>query len=289
MHDHMTEVDLSLSAASPPSSGESMPVSSRKNLTTARPIDIESVGDEANNEEILPVNSQQSLTGTTEGAYLDSYKVEYWRAHKYAVGLTNPTWEDEKTESTFCDESCCLYITGMACSNSCFRAGRIGNMVVLRENSNGSKCMVGPFWPWLIFITYPLIFGVSGVCYFKVVRKFSAPEQVFWFALTFGLIIALSFTGFRDPGILLRKSERQIQSWIWNDQALTYRPRGARYDSDCGCVIEGFDHTCPWTGTGIGKKNMGSFQCFVGLVFLNLIIDVMLLTGAITSFGIGAI
>lgn len=290
-HDrHLAEVDPSSSAASLSSPGEPMPVSSRKNLSTPRPMDIESAGDDGNiNEEVTPMNSSQhSLTGATEAANLDSYKVEHWRAHKYAVGLTNPTWEDEQTESELCSESFCLYVTGMFCSNRCIRAGRIGNMVVLRENSNGFKCIIGPFWPMLIFITYPLIFGVSGACYYKVVMKFSAFEQVMWFALTFGLIFSLFLTSFRDPGIWLRKSERLNQSWVWNDQALSFRPRGARYDNDCACVIEGFDHTCPWTGTGIGKKNMGSFQCFVGLVFVNLMVDVMLLTGAITSFGVGA-
>ena len=37
--------------------------------------------------------------------------------------------------------------------------------------------------------------------------------------------------------------------------------------------------SCPWTGTAIGKKNMRSFQCFVALVFLCLIVDIFLLTG----------
>ena len=43
-------------------------------------------------------------------------------------------------------------------------------------------------------------------------------------------------------------------------------------------IIEEFDHTCPWTGTAIGKKNMGSFQWFIGMVFICLIMDIFLLT-----------
>jgi hypothetical protein len=38
---------------------------------------------------------------------------------------------------------------------------------------------------------------------------------------------------------------------------------------------------CPWTGTAIGRKNMPAFQAFVGLVFFCLIIDILLLTGAL--------
>ena len=40
--------------------------------------------------------------------------------------------------------------------------------------------------------------------------------------------------------------------------------------------------SCPWTGTAIGKKNMTAFQCFVGLVFVCLILDIVLLTGALS-------
>ena len=39
------------------------------------------------------------------------------------------------------------------------------------------------------------------------------------------------------------------------------------------------DLSCPWTGTAIGKKNMTSFQFFVGLVFVCLMMDIVLLTG----------
>lgn len=52
-----------------------------------------------------------------------------------------------------------------------------------------------------------------------------------------------------------------------------------RYDPDTAVIVEGFDHTCPWTGTAIGKKNMLAFQCFVTLVFVCLIFDIILLTG----------
>ena len=32
---------------------------------------------------------------------------------------------------------------------------------------------------------------------------------------------------------------------------------------DCGVIIDDFDHTCPWTGTGIGGKNMPFFTAFL--------------------------
>ena len=55
----------------------------------------------------------------------------------------------------------------------------------------------------------------------------------------------------------------------------------AQYDSDCGVVIEGFDHVCPWTGTGIGARNMNAFHTFVSCLCVCLIFDVLLLVGAL--------
>jgi DHHC palmitoyltransferase len=75
-----------------------------------------------------------------------------------------------------------------------------------------------------------------------------------------------------------RHLESDNPDWIWNDQALTYRPLNAKYDSECACVIEGFDHTCPWTGTAIAKKNMLYFRVFVILVFTMLFVDFVVLT-----------
>ena len=51
------------------------------------------------------------------------------------------------------------------------------------------------------------------------------------------------------------------------------------YDRDCGVVIEEFDHTCPWTGTGIGKANMPYFSTFVSCVCICLIFNILLMVG----------
>ncbi|KAL7546361.1 hypothetical protein ACHAWF_009692 [Thalassiosira exigua] len=168
--------------------------------------------------------------------------------------------------------------------------------------------VVGPFWPMLVFITYPLIFGVSALTLHSGLPGKPFVVQLGWALLTGGLIYSLFKTGFRDPGILARHREPPPVEddlddeaargggrrrnpfrwrdrggpWAWSDQAQSYRPRNSMYCPDCKVVVEEFDHTCPWTGTAIGKKNMGSFQMFVGLVFACLIMDIFLLTsGAI--------
>jgi palmitoyltransferase ZDHHC9/14/18 len=129
----------------------------------------------------------------------------------------------------------------------------------------------------LIFVTYPLIFGVSGWAFtVAILPGKKHPMLVLgWLVITLALIVALSLTGCRDPGIMYRHPRPPPQNenqWRWNDQAQTFRPRLAYYDSDTAVMVEEFDHTCPWTGTAIGKGNMFPFQCFVCLVFVCLVV-----------------
>lgn len=161
------------------------------------------------------------------------------------------------------------------------------------------QLVVGPFWPMLIFITYPLIFAVSAWTLYSGVPDKPWFIQALWAILTLLLIRSLYNTGFRDPGILQRYNtppptntdehshtrrigyrwgNEEVGPWRWTEQTHSYRPKGSMYCTDCKVVIEEFDHTCPWTGTAIGKKNMSSFQMFVALVFLCLIVDIFLIT-----------
>ena len=125
--------------------------------------------------------------------------------------------------------------------------------------------IVGPFWPMLIFITYPLIFGVSGLTLWKAIPGQPIYIQLGWATLTFLLIRALFNTGFRDPGIINRHKnpppvnnddvEEQVKRrigfrwgneegpWRWSDQTQSYRPRNSMYCPDCKVIIEEFDHT----------------------------------------------
>ena len=126
--------------------------------------------------------------------------------------------------------------------------------------------MLGPFWPMLLFITYPLIFGVSALTLYSGLPGKPWYVQVGWAILTILLIRALFNTGFRDPGILPRhkhppavkddNDDNESSSnrmgfrwrnndgpWRWSDQAQSYRPRNSSYCPDCKVVIEEFDHT----------------------------------------------
>jgi len=227
----------------------------------------------------------------------------------------------EDVASQEIDPTCgCLICSAFVFSK--FGAGRIGNMAVLKEssvmvevpldteedeeNNDGGglttdrtklehqrkiEIILGPYWPCLIFVTFPLVIGVSLLTAFKAV--FIPGQillvQVFWTLSSVGLLYSLFEVGCRDPGIVHKTRERpsavlgnRFDEWNWNDKAQSFKPRGAIYDPDCAVVIDQFDHTCPWTGTAIGKKNMWAFQAFVGLVFICLPMDILLLASMTT-------
>ena len=164
--------------------------------------------------------------------------------------------------------------------------------------------IVGPYWPMMVFVTYPLILGVST---WTAVAAIFVPNYniilvTIWSTMTFGLCFSLFSVAFRDPGILpkykqipssdsltgsnanaTKRVSHRRQHWRWVDSAQSYAPRDAMYDPDCAVIVEEFDHTCPWTGTAIGKKNMFAFQCFIGFLFSCLILDIILLTSSSIS------
>ena len=210
-----------------------------------------------------------------------------WRSSPYAVGLTQPTWQDEKVT---CCQSCDSFrhFTSFVCAKC--PVGRVGNMVLLhaaqeeREEDRTIpppprlRWIVGPYWPVPLCLTLPLV-----VVYSIVTFRYSESlhEHLYliipWAILNAVTLISLFLVSCSDPGILRRHTTAPASSadddWVWNDQALTFRPRHARYDPECGVVIQRFDHTCPWTGTAIGQDNMKYFRIFVPAMFGTMIFN----------------
>jgi len=219
----------------------------------------------------------------------DDERTLHWKASPYAVGNLDSNWnqkitlccgkEEEGTKRP--SNSACLQLSALVFGS--LGASRIGNMVVLYENKQTFPprpiIVVGPYWPVMMFVTYPLIFGVTAAAGFlRIIPRCSIDVTIVWCVCSLGLIVSLGLVAFRNPGILLRKTsnEEEDEDVIWNDQALTYRHRTAKYDRDCGCIIEEFDHTCPWTGTAIGKENITAFYVFTTLIVVCLAFNIIL-------------
>lgn len=216
----------------------------------------------------------------------------HWRDSPFAVGKTKVTWADEDVGCTACCRSCLagrksaiLQFTGMICGKC--PVGRVGNLIVLKQrmedvlDSNGHKmgerprlqCVAGPYWPMVTFVTVPGILLLSFyTCYMNELWN-ETWKLVVWAVINFTALFSLLMTACSDPGVLYRHSTLPPDSinWIWSDQALTFRPLDARFDPETGVVVEDFDHTCPWTGTAIGERNIKYFRIFVPFVFISLI------------------
>ncbi|KAH8077312.1 protein-cysteine S-palmitoyltransferase [Aureococcus anophagefferens] len=185
-------------------------------------------------------------------------------ALEYAVGTGVPSDWDAAEPDAPCGEDC-------GDGDGRWRAARAAPLRSARGASATS-----PFWPFTLLVTYPLIFCVSGAVAFAVLPDHAVATRVAWACGVLALVAALSCTACRDPGVLRRHPEKPGAAWRWNDQARTYRPPESVYDEDLGVVVTGFDHGCPWTGTGIGEKNLGAFHCCVSLLCVCIIFDVLL-------------
>ena len=195
-------------------------------------------------------------------------RIKHWEESPFAVGNVNVTWAEDR-------ENCCgkrnSNVNGQVCCSAfvcgCLGADRVGNMAVLAQSTQvynhiqvneetGERTttrktrpkllwVVGPYWPVNLFLTYPLILGVSFLVGWRTVRYSSAPIIITWSICTFSLIFSLAMVACRDPGILYRHLQRPLNAdtWRWNDQSRTFRPPRARFDPECQVVVEGFDHT----------------------------------------------
>lgn len=213
----------------------------------------------------------------------EDVKERHWKESVFAVGLVDLTWQT-KQRSTHSSTRRTTMADNLGCLCSCLGAGRVGNMVILKEGktSEGKRrldVVMGPYWPCAIMITFPLIVGLSLLILFQVILDANLILQVVWASLTVGLMVSLVLVSCRNPGILYRHAiiSSPTSNWLWNDQALTFRPKTSKYDTECAAVIEEFDHTCPWTGTAIGKNNMAAFRAFCVLVLVCIVFDVILL------------
>ena len=165
-------------------------------------------------------------TATSEGSVSmeerfenESYnmKVKHWKESPFAVGLTEITWADKRLRShrspnnpnsddQSLDSANCLCFSAHMCPQFVVR---VGNMSVLsqstysveelEEDENGEVILVrilrpkldvvvGPYWPMLCFVTYPLILGISGWALVRAIPGKPFYLQVIWFSCTIGLI-----------------------------------------------------------------------------------------------------
>lgn len=249
------------------------PTTSNKGAAPTAALEVESLSLDADDDgegggdETVPLAEADGGGGDRHNR-----RVKKWKDSPFAIGLTEPTWMEERSRERYSrslppDDTGCLCMSAQVCP--LFGAARLGNMAVLKASQEWVEeveldeetgqptvrryarpridVVVGPYWPMLCCVTYPLIFGVSGWTLWSgfIQRPGGThPLLIFvWTVLTLGLIASLTLTAFRDPGIMHRNRNQQDVTWRWSDQADSYRPRHAWFDADTAVIVEGFDHT----------------------------------------------
>lgn len=223
----------------------------------------------------------------------DNEMIRHWKESPFAVGLTKATWADE-------DIGCCELlrnftpITLSACFCSKVGAGRVGNMIVLaqrmeeyRDEATGRTrrrprllWVMGPYWMVMLCITLPVFTVLSFWTIYTELLDAPLVIVIAWAICTCVLFLALFMVSCKDPGIIYRHDappNGEENSWRWNDQALTYRPASAKYDTECAAIVERFDHVCPWMGTAIGINNIMWFRVFVTFAAVAVVFNAVLL------------
>lgn len=202
--------------------------------------------------------AQVSLSSQHGDYEHDDERVRHWKESQYAVGLVDVTWSDSRRCNDAADETP-SHLLFLAWICPLFRAKRVGNMAVLMESTHVQEMpsengimepvalqrptvVFGPFCIVATCITYPIILVVTVLAGRKVWQRHVAIIVV-WAVLTLILLISLSLTSCVNPGIMARYNQMPREDWRWNDQARTFRPSNAKYDTDCAVVIEEFDHT----------------------------------------------
>jgi palmitoyltransferase ZDHHC9/14/18 len=124
----------------------------------------------------------------------------------------------------------------------------------------------------------PLILVFSYFISSTLLVNDDATVRLLYWILTSWVCIWLLIVGLSDPGIVpyYPKPPPGSASWPYSHQSGSYRPLKALFSKECNVIVEEYDHTCPWTGTAIGRKNMKSFRIFLVSIAMLLIVDVVL-------------
>jgi len=192
-------------------------------------------------------------------------------------------WAASPSDGTGCASHC----ANACCCSLCPKIGNMTPLLQTVDKHTGKPkiwCMVGPFWPVLIFITCPLILGISGLLAAFILPKLHMSVGIVLALLVLITMGALCATACVDPGLIVRHAERPAvggENWYFSDVAKTFRPPRAAYCHMCRVVVQDMDHVCPWTGTAIAKNNMPYFLAFTRLVCVLIVCEF-----AVLSYGL---
>ena len=153
----------------------------------------------------------------------------------------------------------------------------IGNLIILSENEQGIKYVMGPLFPIMLIINLSVNLFILLVVYSNIPNIFRMIGSIINFVQIF-LFISSST---KNPGLPLKeygslvyeeenknaKNYRQCKDcklWINTDEKTIHCRR-------CQICIEGYDHHCNCMNICIGKNNLKSFYILILVSFILIV------------------
>ena len=159
---------------------------------------------------------------------------------------------------------------------------KIGNLIILYENEQGIKYVMGPLFPLSFLINLLANIFIIKVVYKNIPIIFSMIGTLINIAQIYFLIISSTM----NPGLPLKeyntliyeeenknaKNYRQCKDcklWINTDEKTIHCRK-------CKICIEGYDHHCDCMNICIGKNNLKSFYILILVSFVLILYSILI-------------
>jgi palmitoyltransferase len=159
---------------------------------------------------------------------------------------------------------------------------KIGNLIILYENEQGIKYVMGPLFPLSFLINLLANIFIIKVVYKNIPIIFSMIGTLINIAQIYFLIISSTM----NPGLPLKeyntliyeeenknaKNYRQCKDcklWINTDEKTIHCRK-------CKICIEGYDHHCDCMNICIGKNNLKSFYIMILASFILILYSILI-------------
>ena len=168
---------------------------------------------------------------------------------------------------------------------SFFNLKKIGNLIIISEDENEIKYIMGPLFPILFIANLFSNIFILIVVYKNIPKIF----QTIGYLLNIFQIYLFIIVSTKNPGIPSKEYEKLVYEEE-NKNAKNYRKckdcklwintdENTIHCRKCGICIEGYDHHCDCINICVGKNNIKNFYLLILVSFFVIIYSIFLTLG----------
>ena len=164
----------------------------------------------------------------------------------------------------------------------CLNLKKIGRILILSEDEQGIKYVMGPLFPIIFLINLCVNIFIIKIVYDKIPNIFKMIGTI----INFFQIYFFVFTSIKNPGLPLKEYEHLVYEEE-NKNAKNFRQcKDCKFwiNTDektihcriCQICIEGYDHHCGCMNICIGKNNLKSFYISILTSFILILYSILI-------------